>query len=130
MMHRILNDLLMAFSSEGSGRVALTASASGTKIPEERFIQIVIPTWGSADNILILPEPVPGKIVIVAGAATGGELRSSAPATVAINGGTGATAESAVAANRMIIAICESATSWKAFGIASDGTTAGLEVAA
>ena len=130
MMHRILNDLLMAFSSEGSGRVALTASASGTKIPEERFIQIVIPTWGSADNILILPEPVPGKIVIVAGAATGGELRSSAPATVAINGGTGAAAESAVAANQMVVAICESSSSWKAITIAGNGTVAGLEAAA
>jgi len=129
-MHRILNDLLMAFSSEGSGRVALTASASGTKIPEERFIQIVIPTWGSADNILILPEPVPGKIVIVAGAATGGELRSSAPSTIAINGGTGATAESAVAASQMVIAIAESATSWKALTIAGNGTVAGLEAAA
>lgn len=130
MMHRILNDLLMAFSSEGSGRVALAASASGTKIPEERFIQIVIPTWGSADNILILPEPVPGKIVIVAGAATGGELRSSAPATVAINGGTGAAAESAVAENQMVVAICESSSSWKAITIAGNGTVAGLEAAA
>jgi hypothetical protein len=79
---------------------------------------------------LVLPDPVPGKIVVLAGAATGGELRSSDPATVAINGGTGASAESAVAANQMVIAICESATSWKALTIASDGTTAGLEAAA
>mgnify|MGYP006350744099 FL=1 len=130
MQHRILNDLLEAFSPEGAGSVPLIASASGTKIPEERFIQIVIPTWGSADNILILPEPVPGKIVIVAGAATGGELRSSAPSTVAINGGTGATAESAVAANQMVVAICESSSSWKAITIASNGAIAGLEAAA
>lgn len=130
MSHRILNDLLDAFSSEGPGSVPLTATASGVKIPNERLIQIVTPTWVAADNILILPDPVPGKVVIIAGAATGGELRSSAPATIAINGGTGASAESAVAANQMVIAICESATSWKAFTIASDGTTAGLEAAA
>jgi len=130
MMHRILNDLLDAFSSEGPGQVALTASSSGTKIPGERFIQLVIPTWGSADNILILPDPVPGMIVVVAGAATGGELRSSAPSTIAINGGTGATAESAVAASQMVIAIAESATSWKALTIAGNGTVAGLEAAA
>lgn len=128
--HNILNDLLRAFTDNGPGTVRLAATATGAQIPNERFIQIVIPTWGSADNILILPSPDPGKIVIIAGAATGGELRTNAPSTVAINGGSGAGAESAVAANRMIICICESATSWKAFGIASDGTTAGLEAAA
>lgn len=128
--HRILKDLLDAFLDEGPGSVALTASSDGTAIPEDRFIQCVTPTWGAATNILILPKPVPGKIVIIAGAATGGELRSSDPTTIAINGGTGASAESAVAASQMVVAICESATSWKAFTIASDGTTAGLEAAA
>jgi hypothetical protein len=126
----ILNDLLRAFSSNGPGNVRLVATSSGVKIPEERLIQIVTPTWGNANNILILPEPDPGKIVIVAGAATGGELRTTSPTTIAINGGTGADAESAVAANQMVVCICESATSWKAFTIASNGTVAGLEAAA
>lgn len=130
MSHRILNDLLEAFSPEGPGAVALSASESGTVIPEDRFIQIVIPTWGNANNILILPSPVPGRIVIVAGAATGGELRSSNPAVIAINGGVGENAESAVAANQMVVAICESSSSWKAFTIAGNGTLAGLEAAA
>jgi hypothetical protein len=57
-------------------------------------------------------------------------LRTTAPATIAINGGSAANAESAVAANQMVILICESATSWKAFTIASNGTSAGLEAAA
>jgi hypothetical protein len=130
MSHRILSDLLESFSSEGPGAVSLTATSDGAKIPEDRFIQLVTPTWGNANNILILPSPIPGKIVMIAGAATGGELRSSAPATIAINGGTGASAESAVAANQMVFAICESATSWKAFTLAGDGTIAGLEAAA
>lgn len=130
MGHRILNDLLDAFSSGGPGAVLLTATATGTKIPEDAFIQMVTPTWGAADNILILPTPTPGKIVIIAGAATGGELRSSAPATIAINGGVGASVESAVAADAMVIAVCESATSWKAFTLASNGAIAGLEAAA
>lgn len=128
--HNILNELLSAFSSNGPGLVPLIASTAGTQIPDERLVQFVIPTWGNASNILILPNPDPGKIVIIAGAATGGELRTTAPATIAINGGTGAAAESAVAANQMVICICESATSWKAFTIASNGTTAGLEAAA
>ena len=128
--HRILETLLTAFSDVGPGRVAVTATSTGVALQENLAVQFVVPTWGAADNIIILPSPQPGKIVIIAGAATGGELRSSSPSTIAINGGTGANAESAVAANRMIVAICESATSWKAFGIASDGTTAGLEAAA
>lgn len=128
--HRLLAELLEAFSDVGPGANRLTATADGTKISSEAFIQIVTPTWGNANNILILPDPTPGMIVIIAGAATGGELRSSSPATVAINGGTGANAESAIAANQMVIAICESATSWKALTIASNGTVAGLEAAA
>ena len=128
--HRILETLLTAFSDVGPGRVAVTATSTGVALQENLAVQFVVPTWGAADNIIILPSPQPGKIVIIAGAATGGELRSSSPSTIAINGGTGASAESAVAANRMIVAICESATSWKALGIASDGTTAGLEAAA
>jgi hypothetical protein len=128
--HKILYDLLGSFSNGGPGLVPLIATDTGTQIPDERLIQIVIPTWGNANNILILPASDPGKIVIIAGAATGGELRTTAPATIAINGGTGAAAESAVAANQMVICICESATSWKAFTIASNGTTAGLEAAA
>jgi hypothetical protein len=128
--HKILNELLGAFSSNGPGLVPLIASTAGTQIPDERLVQFVIPTWGNANNILILPAPDPGKIVIIAGAATGGELRTTAPATIAINGGSAANAESAVAANQMVILICESATSWKAFTIASNGTIAGLEAAA
>jgi len=128
--HNDLHELLMAFMPGGPGRVPLVASATGTKMSDEAFIQMVIPTWGNANNILILPAPVPGRIVIVAGAATGGELRTTDPATIAINGGSGANAESAVAANQMVILICESATSWKALTIASNGTVAGLEAAA
>lgn len=128
--HTILNDLLRAFSNSGPGLVPLIASTSGTQIPDERLIQIVIPTWGNANNILILPNPEPGKVVVIAGAATGGELQTTAPSTIAINGGTGAAAESAVAANQMVICICESATSWKAMVIGSTGTVAGLQAAA
>lgn len=128
--HRVLRDLLAAFSDVGPGRVAVTATATGVALEENKLVQFVVPTWGAADNIIILPSAQPGKIVIIAGAATGGELRTSAPSTIAINGGSGANAESAIAAGKMVVAICESSTSWKALGIASDGTTAGVEAAA
>lgn len=130
MSHRFLADLLISFSENGPGNVPLIVSPTGTQIPDGQFIMIVRPTWGNANNWLTLPPPVPGRIVMIAGAATGGELRTSNPATIGINGGVGANAESAVAANQMVIAICESATNWKAFTIAGNGTVAGLEVAA
>ena len=128
--HRVLRDLLSAFSDIGPGRVAVAATADGVALEENKLIQFVVPTWGAATNIVILPSPQPGKIVIIAGAATGGELRSSDPATIAINGGSGAGAESAIAASKMAIMFCESETSWKGIGIASDGTVAGIEAAA
>lgn len=132
--HQILNDLLRAFSENGPGYVNAKATDDGSgtgRLLENLLYQFVVPNWdGDATHILVLPAPKPGRVVVIAGATTGGELRTSAPATIGINGGTGAAAESAVAANQMVVAICESATSWKAFTIASDGTTAGLEAAA
>ena len=132
--HRILETLLGAFCAEGPGRVEAKAtddgSGSGT-LHENLWLQFVIPDWdGDANHILVLPNPDPGKVVVIAGAATGGELRTNDPANVAINGGSAANAESAVAANQMVVAVCESATSWKAVTVASNGTVAGLEAAA
>lgn len=126
--HNILNDALRAFSSGGPGVVRLTATAAGTRIPEERLIQLVIPTWGAVDNILILPAPDPGKIVVIAGAATGGEIRTTSPTTVGINGTTGTNFESALSASVMAILICESPTNWKGFTIAANGTPGQLAV--
>jgi hypothetical protein len=126
--HNILNDLLRAFTDNGPGTVRLIASSDGVRIPNERLIQIVIPTWGNANNILILPDPDPGKIVIIAGAATGGELRTTAPASIAINGVTGTGFESAISASVMAILICESPTNWKGFTISANGTPGQLAV--
>ena len=132
-VHQILNELLRAFTEAGPGYVNAKATDDGSgtgTLRENLLVQFVVPNWDSdVNHILVLPSPKPGKIVIIAGAATGGELRTNDPANVAINGGSGAAVESAVAANQMVVAICESATSWKAFTIASNGTTAGLAAA-
>jgi hypothetical protein len=130
MSHRVLADLLQAFSTNGPGLVPVTATATGARLPDDRWIQFVIPTWGAVDNILILPPATPGRIVVIAGAATGGEIRTTSPTTIGINGGTGAAAESAIAANMMVLLICESATNWKGTTIASNGTVTTLQVAA
>lgn len=112
--------------------VARTATADGTgtgTIAAAGLLQFVTVTSDDANKIVILPAPTPGTIVILRNGATGYELRSSAPATVAINGGTGASAESAVAASTMVIAVCTTATTWQAIGLA--GTTlAAVEAAA
>ena len=111
---------------------ARTATADGTgtgTIAAAGMIQFVTVTSDSAAKIIILPAPTPGTIVILRNGATGYELRSSAPATVAINGGTGASAQSAIAASTVVIAICTTATTWQAIGLA--GTTlAAVEAAA
>ena len=109
---------------------AATADGSGTgSIADAGMLQFVTVTSDDANKIVKLPTPTPGTIVVLRNGATGYELRSSAPATVAINGGTGASAGSAIAANTMVVAICTTATTWQAISLA--GTTlAAVEAAA
>jgi hypothetical protein len=110
-------------------RTATTTGAATGTIADAGMIQFVAVTCDDANKIIVLPTPTPGVIVILRNGATGYELRSSAPATVSINGGAGANAESAIAANMMVIAVCTSAASWQAIGLA--GTTlAAVEAAA
>ena len=107
-----------------------TADGSGTgTIAAAGMLQFVTVTSDDANKIVVLPTPTPGTIVVLRNGGTGYELRSSAPATVAINGGTGSNAESAIAANTMVIAVCTTATPWQAISLA--GTTlAAVEAAA
>lgn len=86
-------------------------------------------TSASANNIVVLPTPTPGTIVLLAVAANGFELRSDTPASVAINGGTGASAESAIAANSLVMVVCTSATTWQGWDLAAT-TLAAVEAAA
>ena len=107
-----------------------TADGSGTgTIAAAGMLQFVTVTSADVNHIVVLPTPTPGTIVILRNGATGYELRSSAPATVAINGGAASNAESVIAASTMVIAVCTSATTWQAIGIAG-ATLAGVEAAA
>jgi len=112
--------------------VAATATADGSgagAIAAAGLIQFVAVTSANANHIVTLPAPTPGAIVILANGATGYELRSSAPATIAINAGSGANAESAIAASSIVLIVCTSATTWQ--GITLAGTTlAAIEAAA
>lgn len=109
-----------------------TATSDGLTtgiIADAGMLQFVTVTSANANNIIVLPTPTPGTIVILRNGATGYELRTSAPATIAINGGAGANAESAIAASTMVIAVCTTATTWQAISLV--GTTlAAVEAAA
>jgi len=113
--------------------VARTATADGLTtgtIADGGRLQHVTVTSANADHIIVLPTPTPGTIVVLHNGATGYELRSSDPATIAINGGTGAGAESAIAADSTAVLICVSATAWKGFFLDADSDLAKVEAAA
>lgn len=104
-----------------------TGATTGTISDTSTYVTV---TSDDANKIIVLPAPTPGRMVVINVGATGFELRSSAPATIAINGGTGASAESAIAANSTILAICISATAWKAIFLDADSDVAKVEAAA
>lgn len=112
--------------------VARTATADGLTtgtIAAAGMIQFVTVTSSDANHIIVLPTPTPGVIVVLRNGATGYELRTSNPASIAINGGAGANAESAIAASTMVIAVCTTATTWQAIGLVAT-TLAAVEAAA
>lgn len=112
--------------------VARTASADGTgtgTIADAGLLQFITVTSGNANHIIVLPTPTPGTIVILRNGGTGYELRTSAPATISINGGADSAAESAIAASTMVIAVCTTATTWQALSLVAT-TLAAVEAAA
>lgn len=112
--------------------VSNTATADGLTtgtIADAGMLQFVTVTSDDANKIIVLPTPTVGTIVILKNGGTGYELRTSTPASISINGGAGSAAESAIAANSMVIAVCTSATTWQAITIAAT-TLAAVEAAA
>lgn len=114
--------------------VSRTATSDGTgtgTIADGGIRQFVTVAATAATQIVVLPTPTPGTLVMISGpASTGFELRSSAPSTVGINGGTGASAESAIAANSTVWMLCTSATNWDGFEIIAGTTFGAVEAAA
>lgn len=114
-------------------QVARTATSDGLTtgtIADGGLFQSIAVTSASANNIIVLPTPTPGTILILYVGANGFELRSDTPASVLISEGTGGAAvESAIAASSVVFLVCISATQWLGFDIA--GTTlAAVEAAA
>lgn len=116
----------------GIGLLARTATSDGLStgtIADAGFIQIVDVTSSSANNIIVLPSPVVGTIVVLAVGSNGFELRSDTTASVAISGGTGSSGESAIPADSMALLFCVTTTKWLGFDITAT-TLAAVEAAA
>lgn len=110
---------------------AITASADGTgtgAISDTTRHATV--TSSASTKIVTLPSPTPGRMLVIDVGANGFKLQSTAPASVSINGGSGASAVSAIAANSTIIAICISSTAWKAIYLDADSDVAKVAAAA
>ena len=110
---------------------AIVATSDGLTtgtIADGGLLRYIAVTSAGANNIVVLPTPTPGTTIIGYVGANGFELRSDTPASVAISGGTGATAESAIPANTLFMLVCVSATSWLGWDLT--GTTfAAIEAA-
>jgi hypothetical protein len=112
-----------------STTLTATADGTGTGVVGSDVTFATV-TSANANHIVTLPAPVVGRKITLVNGATGYEIRSSAPATIGINGGVGANAESAVGANVVVKLECVSLTNWIGATVSSAGVVGVLEVAA
>lgn len=128
---RAVLESLGLVATGGSGGAAVTATTAGDGtgvIPDSASFVTV--TSSASTKIVTLPTPTPGKQVIIDVGSNGFKLQTTAPASIAINGGTGASAVSAIAASSTLYMICVSATAWKGFFLDSDSDVAKVPAAA
>jgi hypothetical protein len=93
-------------------------------------VSFVTVTSANADHIIVLPDsPIGTEIWLYVGA-TGYELRSSAPATIGINGGTDTAAESAIATLILTHCIRSTAVNWVSSSLTAAGVKGVTQVAA
>jgi hypothetical protein len=104
-----------------------TGATTGTIPLGTDFVTV---TSADANNIVILPDAPVGTMITLQATATGYELRTHAPATVGINGGTGAAAESAIAANITTRVERTTATNWVGESRTAAGVVGVTQVAA
>lgn len=110
-------------------RTAIADPGGGTGVISTGTDHVVV-TSANAAHVITLPAPVVGAVITLVVGANGYELRSSDPATIAINGGVGAGAESAIGANVVTVCRCVSATRWICTNFATAGTVTATEAAA
>lgn len=117
----------------GTLTVSATATSDGTTtgtLTDLGYDFTALVTTANANNIIILPAPVVGRtITLINQSATAYKLRSSAPAGIAINGGTGANASTAIPASSLAVITCRTATAWHGHTI-TGATLAAIQAAA
>ncbi len=110
-----------------------TADGTGTGTIASGYSMISITDGVNANCWMTLPAPVAGNILwlLTSAESTGFEIRTSDPATIALNGGSGAGTESAIAAAiTMIRCVCVSSTLWICSQWDADGDESKVEAAA
>ena len=113
--------------------VTITATDNGSgsaKIPQHTATAL-INADSDANHIVELPAPVIGTVInLIETGTTGYELRTSTPGSIGINGGTGASVESAVAgAITYVKCVCVATTGWICSQYDADGDESKVEAA-
>lgn len=110
---------------------AVTATADGltTGIVSD-VTDFVTVTSSVNTNLVTLPTPTPGRRISLRNGGTGYKLRSSTPGSVAINGGTGASASTSIGANVLVECKCDTAATWICTSFAAAGTVTATTPAA
>lgn len=126
-----ITDVKLSTSNVGSVPRTATATADGlTTGTLSAGSQYVTVTSANSGHFITLPAPVVGTQVVLNVGSNGFKLQTSAPATVAINGGTGASASSTIAASSTCFLTCVSSTEWKGFFLDADSDVAKIAAAA
>lgn len=109
---------VVAFPVTARTATAAPGGTTGVIAAGAGAFQVIVVTSDDANKVITLPAPVVGAVIVLINGATGYELRSSTPASIAINGGSGADAESAIAASMVVVVACTSATTWVGMALA------------
>ena len=120
-------------ANTGLHNTALTATTDGLTTGLMTNGGFYTVTTDSVNKIVTLPSPVPGTVVRLATQAESEafELRSSAPASVKINGGAASNGEASIAAAATsVTCVCVNATNWFCEFTDADGDIAKTEAAA
>lgn len=122
-------DILIGKQAAVARTATVLGDTTGTIAAAGRDQHITVTSSNSA-HIVILPTPTPGTQIVLDVGSNGFQLQSSTPASIGINGGTGAGVKSAIPANSTVFMTCVSATSWKGFYMDADGDVAKVPAAA
>lgn len=106
-----------------------TTNAS-TAVTMSNQAQMATVTSTAGTDVLVLPEARAGRVVYVDSGANGVALQTTDPTTVGINGGTGASATSAIPANTLVELFAITATNYIATGLDATGAVVAIPAAA